>query len=261
MRRSLLTVLALIGLAAAPNGRARESALSIEINIPAFRLDAYVGDSLVRTMPIAVGMPSFKSPRGEFTITSIEWNPWWIPPASPWAAKEKRTPPGPGNPMGRVKLNFRTLYFLHGTPLDASIGSAASHGCIRLHNADAIALARLVHRYGTPRLSAQDIERLAGDSVTRRVELEVPVPVTLRYDRVEIRDDSLFVYRDVYGLTTGAVAREIMERLARYGIDTTAIDTARVGKLTRNISRRGNAVPVADVGARDHSAPPRTRSP
>ena len=96
------------------------SPLRLDINLPAFRLDAYIGDSLVRTIPIAVGMPAYKSPRGEFAITSIEWNPWWIPPKSPWAAKEKVTPPGPGNPMGRVKLNFRELYFLHGTPLDAT---------------------------------------------------------------------------------------------------------------------------------------------
>jgi len=245
MRHAGFTLLA-IAIAAAPNVPARESILRIDINIPAFRLDAYVGDSLVRAMSIAVGMPSFKSPSGDFTITSIEWNPWWIPPASPWAAKQKKTPPGPGNPMGRVKLNFWPSYFLHGTALDASIGSAASHGCIRLHNADAIALARLVHRYGTPRLTDEAVARLAADTATRRIELEIGVPIALRYDRVEVHDDSLFVYRDVYGLTTTSPVRDIMETLAAHGIDTTAVDTARVRTLSRNIPRRGNAVPLTE---------------
>lgn len=242
-----LTLLALVTLAAAPNVPAHEPVLRIDINIPAFRLDAYAGDSLVRTMPIAPGMPAFRSPRGNFTISSIEWNPWWIPPASPWAAKEKKTAPGPGNPMGRVKLNFWPSYFLHGTPLDASIGSAASHGCIRLHNADAIALARLVHRYGTPRLSDEAVARLVADTATRRVELEIPVPITLRYDRVEVRGDSLFVYRDVYGLTIGSVLRDIVETLAGHGVDTTSIDTASVRSLARNIPRRGNAIPLSKL--------------
>lgn len=132
------------------------------------------------------------------------------------------------------------------TPLDASIGSAASHGCIRLHNADAIALARLVHRYGTPRLTDEAVARLVADTATRRVELEIPVPITLRYDRVEVRDDSLFVYRDVYGLTTGSAVRDIMETLAAHDIDTTSVDPARVRALGRNIPRRGNAIPLAE---------------
>jgi hypothetical protein len=80
MRRSWFSLLAVVGLAAAPSAPApkapsSDSALRIDINIPAFRLDAYVGDSLVRRIPIAVGMPSFKSPRGEFAVESIEWNP------------------------------------------------------------------------------------------------------------------------------------------------------------------------------------------
>lgn len=80
--------------------------LHLVVNIPAYRLDAYVSDSLVRSIGVAPGMPNYPTPRGEFQITSVEWNPWWIPPHSPWAAKEHPTPPGPDNPMRRVKLNF-----------------------------------------------------------------------------------------------------------------------------------------------------------
>ena len=92
--------------------------MRVVVNVPAFRVDVYVGDSVVQSMPIAVGMRSFRTPRGEFSITSVECNPWWIPPDRAWARKEKPTPPGPSNPMGRVKINFQPLYFLHSTPWD-----------------------------------------------------------------------------------------------------------------------------------------------
>src|SRR5689334_5785654 len=85
---------------------AQPQPLRIVINLPAYRLEAFVGDSPVRTVAIAPGMPRYQTPRGSFEITRIECNPWWIPPKSPWAAKEKVTAPGPANPMGKVKLNF-----------------------------------------------------------------------------------------------------------------------------------------------------------
>jgi lipoprotein-anchoring transpeptidase ErfK/SrfK len=40
-------------------------------------------------------------------------------------------------------------YGIHGTPQPQSVSKTESHGCIRLTNWDALALARLVHK-GTP---------------------------------------------------------------------------------------------------------------
>jgi murein L,D-transpeptidase YcbB/YkuD len=190
--------------------------MRIVINIPAFRLDVYVSDSIVRTMPIAPGMSRYKTPRASFAITSVQWNPWWIPPKSPWAAKEKPTPPGPGNPMGRVKLNFQPLYFLHGTPFRHSIGTAASHGCIRLKNEDAIELARLTLRFGMRTLTSDDIVALSADTVsTRTIELEEPVPIEIRYDLVEVRNGRVSVYRDVYHLSSKSLRAECTPRWPR----------------------------------------------
>lgn len=249
MRRLLYLILTtvsagLLSQTGAVARRVQAPGLHIVVNIPAVRLDAYLADSLVRTIPIAVGMPAFRSPRGEFAITSIEWNPWWNPPDSPWAAKEKRTPPGPSNPMGRVKLNFRPRFFLHGTPLDQSIGRAASHGCIRMHNADAIALARLVHRFGSPGMTEEDVERLAADTATRTIELEIPVSIELRYDRAEVRNDSLFLYRDIYRLATDPLYDDVVTALVARGVDRANIDTAVVRSVTRNVQRHGTSVPL-----------------
>src|SRR5690348_12276442 len=178
-------VLALSAGAHRPANPFSDPDFRIVVNLPAYRLDAFAGDSVIATMGVAVGMPRYPTPRGEFEITSIDWNPRWVPPASPWAAKEKPVEPGPDNPMGRVKLNFRPLYFLHGTPFGQSIGSAASHGCVRLRNEDAIALALLVQRFGARRLTSEVSEALALDPGSHTVVLDVPVAITLRYDLVE----------------------------------------------------------------------------
>jgi murein L,D-transpeptidase YcbB/YkuD len=222
--------------------------MRIVVNIPAFRVDAYVADSLVRTMSIAVGGPRFRTPRGSFYVTSIDWNPWWIPPDSPWAAKEKRTPPGPTNPMGRVKINFQPLYFLHGSPARKSIGSAASHGCVRMLDEDAIDLARLVHQYGTPALSTEAVDRLAMDTTnTHTVQLDSPVPLEIRYDLVEVRDGRVIVYRDVYNLGAHPMRDEVYVALSSRGIDTTLVDSSRVRELVRRIGPKGNSMTLDSI--------------
>jgi len=218
--------------------------LRIVVNVPAYRLDAFVGDSLAKTIAIAPGMPRYRTPRGTFEMTRIEWNPWWIPPKSPWAAKEKITPPGPDNPMGKVKLNFDALYFVHGSPVESSIGTAASHGCIRVKNSEAIELARLVHRFGSPSLTADDVDRFAADTATRDIGLETRVPVEIRYDLVEVVGARVYVYRDIYGLATRSLRDETYAVLAADAIDTLTLDVNRVRALTRNVPRAGRSIAI-----------------
>lgn len=219
--------------------------MRIVVNIPAYRLEAYVDDSLVRTLPIAPGMPRYRTPRGDFAITSIQWNPWWIPPDSWWARKEKPTPPGPTNPMGRVKLNFQPMYFIHATPFENSIGSAASHGCMRMKTADALDLARLAHRFGTPSMTADELERLVMDTLTTRtVPLEAPIPLSIRYDLVEVRGGSVTVYRDIYELATRSLRDAVYVALASSGVDTLHVDAQRVRDLVRRVPRAGRSATI-----------------
>jgi murein L,D-transpeptidase YcbB/YkuD len=222
---------------------AMQPQLRLTVNIPAFRLDVLSGDSLVRTIPVAVGMPRFRTPRGSFTITSVEWNPWWIPPKSPWAAKEKKTPPGPDNPMGRVKINFADLYFLHGTPLPKTVGSAASHGCLRLKNEDAIDLARLVHRFGNA-MEDDRIGRYVNDTATRWVKVDSTIPIDVKYELAEIRDGRVFVYRDVYRLATRPIDEDVLTLLERRGIDLAMVDSARIRDLVRRVGPAGNSAAI-----------------
>lgn len=87
----------------------------------------------VRTFRIAVGAPAYPTPRGRFTIVDKQRNPWWYPPDSPWAEGQDPVPPGPGNPLGTRWMGLdRDAIGIHGTPNAGSLGTYASHGCVRM---------------------------------------------------------------------------------------------------------------------------------
>jgi lipoprotein-anchoring transpeptidase ErfK/SrfK len=97
-------------------------------------LTLYSGMRPVRQFAVATGQTVYPTPLGRFQIV-VKWkNPWWYPPASPWAKGEKPTPPGPGNPLGTRWMGLSASGVgIHGTPQDGSIGYSLSHGCIRMH--------------------------------------------------------------------------------------------------------------------------------
>jgi murein L,D-transpeptidase YcbB/YkuD len=205
---------ALTALLLASTAGAQEKPLRVDLNIPALRVTVWEGDEILRSYPVAVGMPGHDTPTGRFAISHAEWNPWWRPPERDWAKDDKVTPPGPNNPMGRVKLFFLPYYFFHGTPEAGSIGSPASHGCVRMRNQDAIALARFLHERAAPQVTSAQIDRiLARPSQTRRVNFERSIPVTIRYDVVTVEDGELRFYPDIYkynALHTEAVYQALM---------------------------------------------------
>jgi lipoprotein-anchoring transpeptidase ErfK/SrfK len=114
------------------------------------RLRLFDGSRLVRTFPIATGQAAYPTPVGTFSVVDKQRNPWWRPPDSDWAKGAKPIPPGPGNPLGTRWMGLSApLVGIHGTPDAASIGYSASHGCIRMHIADATWLFDRVE-HGTP---------------------------------------------------------------------------------------------------------------
>jgi lipoprotein-anchoring transpeptidase ErfK/SrfK len=106
----------------------------IVIHRGANRLYLYNGTRYSRVFGVATGQTLYPTPLGRFTIV-VKWkNPWWYPPASPWAAGQKPIPPGPGNPLGTRWMGLSAPGVgIHGTPSDGSIGYSVSHGCIRMH--------------------------------------------------------------------------------------------------------------------------------
>jgi lipoprotein-anchoring transpeptidase ErfK/SrfK len=98
------------------------------------RLFLYNGMHYRRLFEVATGQNQYPTPLGRFTIV-VKWrNPWWYPPASPWAQGQSPIPPGPGNPLGTRWMGLSAPGVgIHGTPSDSSIGYSVSHGCIRMH--------------------------------------------------------------------------------------------------------------------------------
>ena len=105
---------------------------------------------LIRWFSVATGQAAYPTPLGSYEIVTMQRNPWWYPPPSPWAEDEQPVPPGPGNPLGTRWMGLSAPYVgIHGTPDAASIGYSASHGCIRMRIADAEWLFQRVE-VGTP---------------------------------------------------------------------------------------------------------------
>ena len=62
-------------------------------------------------------------------------------------SRSLKLPRGPNNPVGAMWIGLDTRsYGIHGTPEPEKVGSAFSHGCVRLTNWDATALAQMVRR-------------------------------------------------------------------------------------------------------------------
>ena len=108
-----------------------------------FKLRLFKRLTLSKTYGIAVGMAGLDTPAGIYHIQNKEVNPAWHVPNSDWAGSlAGQTIPGgaPNNPLKARWLGIANGVGIHGTAEDWSIGSRASHGCIRMHVSDVIDL-------------------------------------------------------------------------------------------------------------------------
>ena len=156
--------------------------LRVRIDISDRRLYVEENGEQIASYGVAVGTGSHPTPRGAFSTRRIIWNPRWVPPDAAWAKKERVREPGdPKNPMGRVKIFFREPdYYIHGTNAESSIGTAASHGCVRMRNEEVIELARMMVAKGggaEPGLIRRLINNIRQ---TREVRLNSPVAVRVQ---------------------------------------------------------------------------------
>lgn len=199
--------------------------MRIVVNLPAYRLDVYRGDAIVRTFPVTIGAPGYETPTGKYVIDDIIFNPWWHPPASDWAVGKSPVGPGPENPMGRAKLNFAPLLYIHGSTNVAALGTAGSHGCVRLSNDDILELARIVQAFAAPDSAAIVDPLVANPGRTHQLNLDRRVSLEIRYDVAEVYGGELKIHEDVYGLWGGGLADEVRAVLIRAGESPGAIDT------------------------------------
>ncbi len=117
-----------------------------------FTLRLFKNLKLAKSYRIAVGKVGLDTPAGVYNIQNKAVNPAWNVPNSDWAGDlaGKTIPPGdPRNPLVARFIHFNGAVGFHGTKSVSSLGSAASHGCVRMTAADVIDLFDLV-QVGTP---------------------------------------------------------------------------------------------------------------
>jgi lipoprotein-anchoring transpeptidase ErfK/SrfK len=106
----------------------------IVVDRGAFELRLYRDLQLARTYSIAVGQQGLETPAGLYDIQDKQIDPTWHVPEADWAGDlaGKTVPPGPDNPLKARWMGFNGGAGIHGTADVGSLGSAASHGCIRM---------------------------------------------------------------------------------------------------------------------------------
>lgn len=111
--------------------------IRLEIKLNRRRVTVYRGTTPIKSYAIAVGKPGWETPKGTYKVQQMFRNPTWIHPL-----KKGITIPGgdPDNPLGPYWIGFWTdgknWIGFHGTPNPQSVGTAASHGCVRMYNQD-----------------------------------------------------------------------------------------------------------------------------
>jgi lipoprotein-anchoring transpeptidase ErfK/SrfK len=114
----------------------------IIINRGGFQLTLYKNLRVAKTYRIAVGRQGLETPAGQYNIQDKQVNPSWHVPNSAWAGDlaGQVIPPGPADPIKARWMGIAGGAGIHGTDDVGSLGSAASHGCIRMAIPDVINL-------------------------------------------------------------------------------------------------------------------------
>src|SRR3954447_9210249 len=132
-----------------PKPRIRTANLSraygtiITIDRANFTLRLFKRLKLAKTYRVAVGMPAYPTPTGRFSITNKAVNPTWTAPDSPWAGAYRNEVVAGGSAENPLKARWMGIVNgvgIHGTGIPGSIGTAASHGCIRMTVPDVVDL-------------------------------------------------------------------------------------------------------------------------
>lgn len=170
---------------AAPDPGLEASSARLEVDLSEKKLYVYNNGSLMNTFEVAIGTEEHPTPTGDFTIDRLIWNPGWVPPPdAEWAEDETAKEPGdPDNPMRGAKLFFKFPdYYIHGTNAPNTLGTAASHGCLRMREADVENLAKFIQQAGGETRSDEWFDRIqASETEETEITLPDPVPISIHW--------------------------------------------------------------------------------
>jgi L,D-transpeptidase ErfK/SrfK len=117
----------------------RSQGLNLVLSLSDRRVSVYSGDMLIASYEVAIGREGWNTPTGQFSVFQKQTDPAWEHPFT-----GEVIPSGPENPLGTRWIGFwsdgQNSIGFHGTPDESVIGSAVSHGCVRMRNDDVRAL-------------------------------------------------------------------------------------------------------------------------
>jgi lipoprotein-anchoring transpeptidase ErfK/SrfK len=121
---------------------AEEYPVYITVDRAEFKVRLFVDLKLAKSYTVAIGAAGYDTPTGLYNIQTKEVNPTWHVPDSDWAGElaGQDIPPGPGNPLVARWMGIYNGAGFHGTHEVGSLGTAASHGCIRMAVSDVVDL-------------------------------------------------------------------------------------------------------------------------
>jgi lipoprotein-anchoring transpeptidase ErfK/SrfK len=119
---------------------AEEYPIYVTVDRAEFKVRLFINLKLAKSYTVAIGAAGYDTPTGLYSIQSKEVNPTWHVPDSDWAGElaGQDIPPGPGNPLVARWMGIYDGAGFHGTHETGSLGTAASHGCIRMAVSDVI---------------------------------------------------------------------------------------------------------------------------
>jgi len=115
----------------------------VTISQSSFRLRLFKRLKFVKSYGVAVGQSAYPTPNGLFSIANKAVDPPWTAPNSPWAGAYRNETVAGGSAENPLKARWMGIVNgvgIHGTGEPGSIGSRASHGCIRMTVPDVIDL-------------------------------------------------------------------------------------------------------------------------
>ena len=109
----------------------------------AFTLRLWENLEMTKSYTVAVGQVGLETPEGEYSIQDKAVDPAWHVPNSDWAGSLAGTVVPGGVPENPLKERWMGIFDgagIHGTDVTSSLGTAASHGCVRMAIPDVIEL-------------------------------------------------------------------------------------------------------------------------
>jgi lipoprotein-anchoring transpeptidase ErfK/SrfK len=122
---------------------ARKYPTLLVVDRGSFQLRHYKKLDLAKSYTVAIGAVGFDTPAGMYHIQNKAVNPAWSVPDSDWAGSLAGTVVPGGVPENPLKARWLGIYDgagIHGTDQTYSLGTAASHGCVRMAIPDVIEL-------------------------------------------------------------------------------------------------------------------------